>query len=119
MFSTMTRKRLGMRFAAPMLALLLGASAHAQLQIEIRSGVERPVPMAIVPQGTGNLLARNLGLPLGLEASIRVAFGGEERRIDVGVLGLTRQDGSTPDPEVFLVVAGMGMDAEMIRATRP
>ena len=38
--------------AVLLLALLLpGAAAHAQLRIEIRSGVERPVPMAIVPFG--------------------------------------------------------------------
>jgi len=76
-------------------------------------------PMAIVPQGTGNLLARNLGLPLGLDASVGIAFGPGERQIDVGMLGLTRQDGSSLDPDVFLVMAGMGIDAEMIRATRP
>ncbi len=76
-------------------------------------------PMAIVPQGTGNLLARNLGLPLGLDASIRLAFEGVPRPIDVGLLELTRQDGSSPHPEVFLVVAGMGLDAEMVLAARP
>jgi diacylglycerol kinase family enzyme len=77
------------------------------------------VPMAIVPQGTGNLLARNLGLPLGLDRAIEVAFQGVNRPIDVGVLEAARRDGSTTGEEVFLVMAGMGLDADMLEATRP
>ncbi|OJX63165.1 MAG: hypothetical protein BGO95_09105 [Micrococcales bacterium 73-13] len=77
------------------------------------------VPMAIVPQGTGNLLARNLGLPLALERAVEVAFEGVDRPIDVGVLEATRRDGTTTGEEVFLVMAGMGVDAEMLRATKP
>lgn len=77
------------------------------------------VPMAIVPQGTGNLLARNLGLSLGLERAVEVAFSDTTRAIDVGLLEGTRADGTTTGPELFLVIAGMGIDAEMLRATRP
>jgi len=77
------------------------------------------VAMAIVPQGTGNLLARNLGLPLGLDHAVAIAFGEQTRAIDVGVLEATRRDGTTTGEEVFLVMAGMGVDAEMLRATRP
>ncbi|MBO9578970.1 MAG: NAD(+)/NADH kinase [Microbacteriaceae bacterium] len=77
------------------------------------------VPMGIVPQGTGNLLARNLGLPLVLERAVEIAYTGRERAIDVGVLEATRQDGTTTGEQVFLVMAGMGVDAEMVRATRP
>ena len=39
------------RAALVLAALLIGAAADAQLRIEIRSGVERPIPMAIVPFG--------------------------------------------------------------------
>jgi len=77
------------------------------------------VAMAIVPQGTGNLLARNLGLPLALDRSVEVAFSDTTRAIDVGILEATRHDGTTTGEEVFLVIAGMGIDAEMLRATKP
>jgi len=77
------------------------------------------VPIALVPQGTGNLLARNLGLPLGLEAAVRLAFGEASRAIDVGVVDATMPDGSVVRDEPFLVMAGMGIDATMVRATRP
>jgi len=80
------------------------------------------IPLALLPQGTGNLLARNLGLPLlglgVLDAAIRLAFGKEERSIDVGVATVTRPDGGMED-HAFLVAAGMGLDAAMIQQTRP
>lgn len=65
------------------------------------------VALGIVPAGTGNLLARNLGIPLQLERAIDVALGGIDRRIDV------LQSGD----ETYAVMAGMGLDAAMIRDT--
>ncbi|QIM15346.1 diacylglycerol kinase [Leucobacter insecticola] len=76
------------------------------------------VPLVVVPQGTGNLLARNLGVPLGrLSEAIKAAFTGVNRAIDLGVLTIVREDESE-DQHVFLVLAGMGLDARTISATR-
>ncbi|RGE23318.1 diacylglycerol kinase family protein [Leucobacter sp. wl10] len=76
------------------------------------------IPLTIVPQGTGNLLARNLGVPLGrLDDVVRAAFFGRNRAIDLGVLKIVRQDSSV-DEHVFLVLAGMGLDARAISATK-
>ncbi|SMH30614.1 Diacylglycerol kinase family enzyme [Rathayibacter oskolensis] len=72
--------------------------------------------LAVVPFGTGNLLVRNLGLPLGFEESVRIAFDGHERRIDTGVATLERPDG-TPHEHAFVVMAGLGIDAKMIAKT--
>lgn len=75
------------------------------------------VPMAILPSGTGNLLARNLDLPLNsLEEALAIAFDGETRRIDLGVAAITRPDGVESE-HVFAVVAGLGIDAKMIANT--
>jgi len=64
------------------------------------------VPMAIVPFGTGNLLARNLGLPLDDEASaLRIGVHGTTRQIDVGAIEGKR----------FVVMAGLGFDAAIMR----
>jgi diacylglycerol kinase family enzyme len=63
--------------------------------------------MAILPAGTGNLLAANLGLSTDLAAGLQVAVDGGLRRIDVGVV----------DGQPFAVMAGMGFDAHMLDAT--
>ena len=65
------------------------------------------VPLAIVPMGTGNLLARNIGLPLGLDEALAVALGGVQQPIDAG-----RVNGT-----LFVVMAGLGLDARMLSGT--
>ncbi|KQV08295.1 diacylglycerol/lipid kinase family protein [Leifsonia sp. Root112D2] len=76
------------------------------------------VPLALVPAGTGNLLARNLDLPLNsLEASAHLAFEGVERTIDIGVATLTPVDDGDDEEHCFLVMAGLGLDAAMIANT--
>jgi diacylglycerol kinase family enzyme len=75
--------------------------------------------LGIVPSGTGNLLARNLGLPLGHpDAAVEVAFTGADRVVDVGIAEFTGPDDiATEHP--FMVVAGVGVDAAMIANTSP
>jgi diacylglycerol kinase family enzyme len=64
----------------------------------------------VLPAGTGNLLARNLDIPLYLQAAIDVAFNGQDRAIDlVRITG----DGIPPDSH-FMVMAGMGFDAAIM-----
>ncbi|HEY5515759.1 MAG TPA: diacylglycerol kinase family protein [Pengzhenrongella sp.] len=80
------------------------------------------VPMGLIPQGTGNLLARNLDLPLANTVELlRLALTGTGRTIDVGWLrvvrdGLTESD-EPPRDHIFLVIAGVGFDAAMVADT--
>ncbi len=75
------------------------------------------VPISLLPSGTGNLLARNLELSLdNLEESVWTAFTGADRRIDLGLVEIERGDRSR-DRHVFLVMAGLGLDAKMIANT--
>ncbi|RNE49103.1 diacylglycerol/lipid kinase family protein [Corynebacterium alimapuense] len=69
--------------------------------------------LAIVPRGTGNLLARNLSLPLDIANAVDAAFGGCNTHIDVCTAELTRPDG-TQESLDFVVMAGVGLDAQMI-----
>ena len=73
--------------------------------------------LALLPSGTGNLLARNLKLTLNdMPGSVRSAFTGVDRPIDLGVIDVERAD-SSRDRHVFVVMAGMGIDAKMIKNT--
>jgi YegS/Rv2252/BmrU family lipid kinase len=67
------------------------------------------VPVGIVPAGTGNLLARNLGIPLYLRAAIDVALNGQDQAID-----LVRVAGDGIEDTHFMVMAGMGFDAAIM-----
>jgi diacylglycerol kinase family enzyme len=77
------------------------------------------VPFAVVPGGTGNLFARNLGLPLLDPAKVMAGvFTGFTHPVDIGWATLTRTDGAQ-STHGFVVLAGMGLDADMIANTRP
>jgi YegS/Rv2252/BmrU family lipid kinase len=65
------------------------------------------IPLGLLPTGTGNLLAHNLGLPLDLDGALTVALTGAERQLDVGVA----------NGQPFVVMAGIGFDAELLADT--
>jgi diacylglycerol kinase (ATP) len=71
-------------------------------------------PMGLVPLGTGNLLARNLGADITdpLSACFDV-LNGSDRSVDVVKATLDRSD----DEQVFLVMAGLGYDAAIMADT--
>lgn len=73
----------------------------------IDAAVGAPVTLAILPAGTANLLANNLGIPIDLEEAVDVGLHGNNHTIDVGKM----------NGEHFAVMAGIGFDALMIRDT--
>ena len=75
------------------------------------------VTMALLPSGTGNLLARNLDIHFtNLAETVALAFNGVDRKIDLGVASIVRENGDCEE-HVFLVMAGLGLDAKMIAKT--
>lgn len=62
------------------------------------------IPIAIVPAGTANLLAANLGIPQDVAEAVRIGFHGTRRRLDLGKV----------KGEHFAVMAGAGFDAALI-----
>jgi diacylglycerol kinase family enzyme len=72
--------------------LVAGGDGTVRAVSEAMAGTE--VPLTIVPSGTGNLLARNLQLPLAdPDAMIAATFEGDVQAIDVGFAELVRPDG--------------------------
>jgi diacylglycerol kinase (ATP) len=61
--------------------------------------------LAIIPAGTANLFATNLGIPRDIEEAVAIGLRGERRKLDVGRI----------NGERFAVMAGVGFDAAMIR----
>jgi diacylglycerol kinase (ATP) len=66
------------------------------------------IPLGVLAGGTGNLLARAVGIPLDVERAVPTLLAGDRRRIDLGRL---------PDGRFFAVAAGVGIDARMVRDT--
>jgi YegS/Rv2252/BmrU family lipid kinase len=67
------------------------------------------IPVGIIPAGTGNLLARNLDIPLYIRSAIDVALNGQDRAID-----LVDVHGDNLEKTHFMVMAGMGFDAALM-----
>jgi len=80
-----------------------GGDGTVQRCLHVLAGSRTPI--AIVPAGTANLLATNLGIPADIEEAVQIGLGGVRRAIDVGRI----------NGERFGVMAGAGLDAAMIR----
>jgi len=93
------------------LVLACGGDGTVRAVLTVLAGTD--VPLGILPAGTGNLLARNLGLPLDdLAKAVEVALNGTDRTLDVGRLEPNAPDGRH---ERFAVMAGVGVDAAIMR----
>lgn len=80
-----------------------GGDGTVQRCLDVLAGTD--VPMAVLPAGTGNLFATNLGIPKDVARAVEIGLHGELVSLDVG-----RVNG-----ERFGVMAGVGADALMIR----
>ncbi len=85
------------------LVFVWGGDGMVQRCIDAMAG--SGVTVAILPAGTANLLATNLGIPKDLPAAVDVGLHGFHRPLDVGVI----------NGERFAVMAGTGFDAMMIK----
>ncbi|SNY49627.1 diacylglycerol/lipid kinase family protein [Paractinoplanes atraurantiacus] len=92
--------------AKPDLLVVWGGDGMVQRSIDVlaREKGGSKIPLAIMPAGTGNLLASNLGIPTDLEQAVDIALNGDRHRIDLGKL----------NGEYFGVMAGVGFDGAMI-----
>jgi diacylglycerol kinase (ATP) len=80
-----------------------GGDGMVQRCVDVLAGSS--VSLAIIPAGTANLFATNLGIRKNIKEAVAVGLRGERRRLDVGSF----------NGERFVVMAGAGFDAAMIR----
>ena len=74
------------------------------------------VPLAVLPSGTANVLAKELSIPWNLPRAAKRIIGAPFRRI---ALGLATPEKSSGEPRYFLSLAGAGADGALVAAVRP
>lgn len=100
---------------APAVLIVVGGDGTVRTVAEAVQGTG--VPIALVPAGTGNLLARNLDVPRDdVRRCVASAFSGGTRDIDLAVAELEDEHGARRS-HVFMVMAGIGLDADMAETT--
>lgn len=93
-----------------------GGDGTVRVVAEALAGTD--VALGLVPLGTGNLLARNLDLDITrLAQCVHTALFGKQRRIDTATMTLENRTTGSKSEHTFLVIAGMGMDAEILGDT--
>lgn len=94
--------------------LVLGAGGDGTIRVICSGLAGTGIPFGLIPAGTSNLLARNIGIPRDEAAALRVAFDGTDRQID-----LVRLTADGRDEDHFAVMAGVGIDAVIMQDANP
>ncbi|GAA1429935.1 hypothetical protein GCM10009616_13200 [Microlunatus lacustris] len=94
--------------------LVLGAGGDGTIRVICSGLAGTGVPFGLIPAGTGNLLARNIGIPLDRAAALEVALDGVDKGVDLVEI---RVDDGPPDH--FAVMGGIGIDAVIMEGTNP
>ncbi|WP_238156635.1 diacylglycerol kinase family protein [Kribbella sp. VKM Ac-2571] len=89
--------------------LVLVAGGDGTVRVVCAELARTGIPAAVLPAGTGNLLARNLGISLELETALAEVLDGSDRRIDSVLV-----EGDQLPTDRFVVMAGLGLDAAII-----
>jgi diacylglycerol kinase (ATP) len=98
------------------LIVVAGGDGTVRAVAEHLADVSSTAEMAVVPLGTGNLLARNLGVPINdSPAAFSRALTGQPTAVDVGWVEVDLADST--ERHAFVVLVGFGIDAQMIAET--
>ena len=96
---------------------LIAAGGDGTLRNIVQAVAGNDITIGILPIGTGNVLARNLKLPItNLESAAARAMSDLEHVIDLGVAEVKDSHGKE-QTYFFTGIAGVGMDARVMAAT--
>lgn len=99
--------------------VVIAAGGDGTVRAVAAALVQTTAALGLVPLGTGNLLARNLGVAVNdVPRSVRQALHGAERRIDMGRVQLRNDRTGVRGDHTFLVMGGVGLDAVVVAATK-
>lgn len=79
------------------------------IQQAVLEAIDRRVPLAILPAGTANVLAGELGLPSSLQGALKILREGHRARLHLG----------KANGRIFTLMAGIGVDAHINRLVHP
>jgi diacylglycerol kinase family enzyme len=97
--------------------MILAAGGDGTVRAVAEAMYDSDASLALLPSGTGNLLARNLNLTLDdLDTSVNAAFAGKNRNMDIALMDIRDENGKI-SRHAFLVMAGLGLDAKMLANT--
>jgi diacylglycerol kinase (ATP) len=98
--------------------VVIAAGGDGTVRTVAEQLVGTDIRLGIVPMGTGNLLARNLALPItDFQACITAALNGAAKKIDTLDVRFEQEDGAR-QRHTALVIGGVGLDAEVMGDTR-
>ncbi|MEN6358196.1 MAG: diacylglycerol kinase family protein [Armatimonadota bacterium] len=90
--------------------LIIAAGGDGTINQVINGIGDIGIPLGIVPLGTGNVLAHDLGIPIhNTEKALEIIRRGKTRRVDVAKTNTRR----------FILMAGLGFDAAVIDSVSP
>ncbi len=97
---------------SPDRSFLLAAGGDGTFNEVMNGIVNTGRKMAILPLGTTNVLAKELGVPENVEGAVAVALAGREHRISLGKI--TYSGSPSPVTRHFCLMAGIGFDGETV-----
>lgn len=104
--------RLAQQAVAGQRQLVIACGGDGTLNEVVNGLAGSSVPLALLPAGTANILAKELGLPWNVEKAAELVVGSNLRRIALG-LATNTHDGHT---RYFLSVSGAGPDGAIVNA---
>ena len=93
-------------------SLIIAAGGDGTFNEVINGIAGSEIPMAILPLGTTNVLAKEIGIPENVEGAMEIAVTGTTKTISLGKIAITRP--SSLVSRYFVLMAGIGFDGETV-----